>query len=122
MNMETSLKEAMGIEGAIGVALIDYNSGMALGTLTSVKDLDLETIAAGTTDFVRAKMRTLELMRLDEPIEDILVTLITQYHVVRPVTSRTGKGLFLYLMLDKHRGNLALARHRLSRIERDIEV
>ena len=122
MNMEASLKEAMGIEGAIGVALIDYNSGMALGTLTSVKDLDLETIAAGTTDFVRAKMRTLELMRLDEPIEDILVTLSSQYHVIRPVTSRTGKGLFLYLMLDKHRGNLALARHKLGRIEQNIEV
>jgi hypothetical protein len=122
MNMEASLKEAMSIEGAIGVALIDYNSGMPLGTLNSAKDLDLEIIAAGTTDFVRAKMRTLELMRLDEPIEDILVTLVSQYHVIRPVTSRTGKGLFLYLMLDKSRGNLALARHKLGRIEKDLEV
>lgn len=122
MNMETSLKEGMNIEGAIGVALIDYNSGMALGTLTSVKDLDLEIVAAGTTDFVRAKMRTLELMRLDEPIEDILVTLTTQYHVIRPVTSRTGKGLFFYLMLDKHRANLALARHMIGRIESNLEI
>jgi hypothetical protein len=122
MNMETSLKEAMGIEGAIGIALIDYNSGMPLGTLTSVKDLDLEIIAAGTTDFVRAKMRTLELMRLDEAIEDILVTLVSQYHVIRPLTSRSGKGLFLYLMLDKQRANLALARHKLASIERELEV
>jgi hypothetical protein len=122
MNMEASLKEAMGIEGAIGIALIDYNSGMPLGTLTSVKDLDLEIIAAGTTDFVRAKMRTLELMRLDEPIEDILVTLVSQYHVIRPLTSRSGKGLFLYLMLDKSRANLALARHKLTSIERDLEM
>ncbi|GAA0226051.1 hypothetical protein GCM10009539_09140 [Cryptosporangium japonicum] len=122
MNLEASLKEAMNIEGAIGVALIDYNSGMPLGTLTSVSDLDLDIIAAGTTDFVRAKMRTLELMRLEEPIEDILVTLVTQYHVIRPVTSRSGKGLFMYLMLDKSRANLALARHKLTRIERELEV
>jgi hypothetical protein len=122
MNLETSLKEAMNIDGSMGIALIDYNSGMPLGTLTSVNDLDLDIIAAGTTDFVRAKMRTLELMRLDEPIEDILVTLTTQYHVIRPVTSRSGKGLFFYLMLDKKRANLALARHRLARIERDLEV
>ncbi|MFI5955185.1 hypothetical protein [Cryptosporangium sp. NPDC051539] len=122
MNLEASMKEAMNIEGAMGIAVIDYNSGMPLGTLTSVNDLDLDVVAAGTTDFVRAKMRTLELMRLDEPIEDILVTLVSQYHLIRPLTSRNGKGLFLYLMLDKARGNLALARHRLSRIERELEV
>ncbi|GAA3396141.1 hypothetical protein [Cryptosporangium minutisporangium] len=122
MNLEASLKEAMNIEGAMGIALIDYNSGMPLGTLSSVNDLDLDIIAAGTTDFVRAKMRTLELMRLDEPIEDILVTLVSQYHVIRPVTSRSGKGLFFYLMLDKSRANLALARHKLARIERELEM
>jgi predicted regulator of Ras-like GTPase activity (Roadblock/LC7/MglB family) len=122
MNMEASLKELMNIDGAIGAALIDYNSGMALGTLTSIKDLDLEVVAAGTTDFIRAKMRTLELMRLDEPIEDILVTLVSQYHVIRPLTSRTGKGLFLYLMLDKTRANLALARHKITTIERELEM
>jgi predicted regulator of Ras-like GTPase activity (Roadblock/LC7/MglB family) len=122
MNMEASLKELMNIDGAIGAALIDYNSGMALGTLTSIKDLDLEVVAAGTTDFIRAKMRTLELMRLDEPIEDILVTLVSQYHVIRPLTSRTGKGLFLYLMLDKTRADLALARHKITTIERELEM
>ena len=121
-DMDTALKEAMQIEGAIGVALVDYTSGMALGMLGSSNELDLSVAAAGNTDVVRAKMRTLELMRLDEPIEDILVTLVSQYHVIRPVTSRSGKGLFFYLMLDKSRANLALARHKLTRIERELEM
>ena len=52
-DMDTALKEAMQIEGAIGVALVDYTSGMALGTLGSTKELDLTVAAAGNTDVVR---------------------------------------------------------------------
>jgi len=121
-DMETALKELMTIDGAIGVALVDYNSGMALGVLGGSKDLDLTVAAAGNTDVVRAKMRTIEMLNLKDGIEDILITLNNQYHLIRPVTGRSGKGLFLYLALLRSRANLALARHTLSRIEDDLEV
>jgi hypothetical protein len=121
-DMETALKELMTIDGAIGVALVDYNSGMALGVLGGSKDLDLTVAAAGNTDVVRAKMRTIEMLNLKDGIEDILITLNNQYHLIRPVTGRSGKGLFLYLALLRSRANLALARHQLSRIEDDLDV
>ena len=121
-DMETALKELMTIDGAIGVALVDYNSGMALGVLGGSKDLDLTVAAAGNTDVVRAKMRTIEMLNLKDGIEDILITLNNQYHLIRPVTGRSGKGLFLYLALLRSRANLALARHQLGRIEDELEV
>ena len=121
-NVDTALKEAMTIEGSIGVALVDYNSGMALGTLGGTKDFDLNVAAAGNTDVVRAKMRTMEMLNLGDSIEDILITLRHQYHLIRPVQSRSGKGLFLYISLDRGRANLAMARHQLSRVEGDLEV
>ena len=121
-DMETALKELMQIDGAVGVALVDYNSGMALGVLGGSKDLDLTVAAAGNTDVVRAKMRTIEMLNLKDGIEDILITLNNQYHLIRPVTGRSGKGLFLYLALNRQRANLALARHQLLRIEDDLEV
>ena len=121
-NLELSLKECMAIDGAIGVALVDYTSGMTLGTAGGSADLDLSVAAAGNTDVVRAKMRTLELLKLDDGIEDILITLDTQYHLVRPLSSRSGKGLFLYLALLRSRANLAMARHQLRRIENTLEV
>lgn len=121
-DMETALKELMTIDGAIGVALVDYNSGMALGVLGGSKDLDLTVAAAGNTDVVRAKMRTIEMLNLKDGIEDILISLNNQYHLIRPVTGRSGKGLFLYLALLRSRANLALARHQLSRIEDDLDV
>ncbi|WP_433050561.1 hypothetical protein [Dactylosporangium sp. CS-033363] len=121
-DMETALKELMQIDGAVGVALVDYNSGMALGVLGGSKDLDLTVAAAGNTDVVRAKMRTIEMLNLKDGIEDILITLAGQYHLIRPVTGRSGKGLFLYLALNRQRANLALARHQLGRVEDELEV
>ncbi|MFD9033803.1 hypothetical protein ACFVZW_22040 [Streptomyces sp. NPDC059567] len=121
-NTETSLKETMAIEGAIGAALVDYTSGMALGTIGSSKELDLNVAAAGNTDVVRAKVRTMEMLGLKDEIEDILITLGGQYHLLRLLKGRGTNGLFLYLALDKTRANLAMARHQLKRIESDLEV
>ncbi|GAB3007839.1 hypothetical protein GCM10023080_086990 [Streptomyces pseudoechinosporeus] len=121
MNIDTALKEAMAVEGAIGIALVDYESGMSLGTLGGGQGLDLELAAAGNTEVVRAKMRTLASLAMDDVIEDILITLGKQYHLIRPLTSSKGT-LFLYLALDRSRSNLALARHALKRIESGLEV
>jgi hypothetical protein len=64
----------------------------------------------------------MELLNLKEEIEDILITLGTQYHLIRLIRGRNNNGLFLYLALDKDRANLAMARHQLRRIESALEV
>ncbi|GGS11240.1 hypothetical protein GCM10010269_57900 [Streptomyces humidus] len=110
------------VEGALGVAVVDYTSGMALGTLGGGKDLDLNVAAAGNTDVIRAKVRTMEHLGLKGEIEDILITLATQYHLIRLLKGRSGSGLFIYLVLDRSRSNLAMARHQLKRIEAELEV
>ncbi|MFG2119160.1 hypothetical protein [Streptomyces sp. NPDC048710] len=122
-SVEVALKEMMsGIEGALGAAVVDYTSGMALGTLGGGRDLDLTVAAAGNTDVIRAKVRTMEHLGLESQIEDILITLGGQYHLIRLVTGRSGNGLFVYLVIDKARSNLAMARHQLKRIEEQLEV
>ncbi|MBL1285747.1 hypothetical protein B046DRAFT_06200 [Streptomyces sp. LamerLS-316] len=122
-NTEASLKDAMAsIEGTVGVALVDYTSGMALGTLGGGKDFNLEVAAAGNTDVVRAKLRTMEHLGIKDEIEDILITLGAQYHLIRLLKTRGSNGLFLYLVIDKARSNLAMARHQLRKIEAELEV
>jgi len=123
MNIETALKEAMTTEGALGVALVDWESGMTLGALGGGKYLDLEVAAAGNTEVIRAKMRTMEALRLNDSIEDILITLAKQYHVIRLLKSADGsQNMFLYFVLDRGKSNLALARHNLKRIEGELVV
>jgi hypothetical protein len=123
MNMDVALKEAMSIDGAVGVALVDWETGLCLGTLGGGKVLDLNLAAAGNTDVIRSKMRTMESLRLNDQIIDVLITLEKQYHLIRLLKNpRNGSGLFLYLVLERSRANLGLARHHLQRIEGEIVV
>jgi hypothetical protein len=123
MNIDTAMKEAMSIAGAVGVALVDYDSGMSLGALGGGDWLNLEVAAAGNTEVVRAKMRVMTALALNDGIEDILITLHRQYHLIRLLEPAKGSPtLFLYLVLDRERANLALARHYLKRIEADLMV
>ncbi|MEO5876711.1 MAG: hypothetical protein ABIS86_19675 [Streptosporangiaceae bacterium] len=121
MNIETALKEAMTIEGALGASLVDYESGMSLGSVGGGNVLDLEVASAGNTEVVRAKIRTLASLKIDDSIEDILITLTRQYHLIR-LLDRGGSQLFLYLALDRGRANLAMARHSLRRIEGELSI
>ncbi|WP_233226126.1 hypothetical protein [Amycolatopsis sp. CA-126428] len=123
MNIDTALKEAMSISGAVGVALVDYESGMSLGTSGGGEWLDLDVAAAGNTEVVRSKLRVMSSLALNDSIEDILITLHRQYHLIRLLNSVGSRNsLFLYLVLDRDRANLALARHYLKRIETDLQV
>ncbi|WP_254126786.1 hypothetical protein [Aquihabitans sp. G128] len=120
--LEIALKEAMEITGAVGVAIVDYDSGMMLGSSGGGPQLDLEVAAAGNTEVVRAKMATMRQLGLDDTIEDILITLGTQYHLIRLVTSNKGTGLFFYLALSKSQSNLAMARRQLAAIEAELTL
>lgn len=120
--MDVTLKDALQIDGAIAAAIVDHTSGMALGTAGGDRDFDVAVAAAANADVLRAKYRAMEMLGLTERIEDVLVTLGSQYHLIRPVTARSGKGLLIYLALHRDKANLALARHRLRIIEQSLEI
>lgn len=121
MDIETMLKEAMTIDGALGAALVDGESGMMLGSAGGGRDLDLEVAAAGSTEVLRAKVRTLAALGITEEIEDILITLVRQYHLMRLLPGGDG-ALFIYLAMDRSRANLALARRRLRELARSLDL
>jgi hypothetical protein len=101
-----SLKELLRLDGAMCAALVDANSGMMLGSAGT--GLDLELAAAGNTEVVRAKLRTMKSLGLNDGIDDILISLSKQYHIIRPVQAKPG--IFMYLVLDRAKANLAMAR------------
>ena len=112
-SVSDSLKDLLKLDGAMCAALVDANSGMMLGSAGT--GLDLELAAAGNTEVVRAKMKTMKNLGLPDTIEDILITLSKQYHIIRPLAAKAG--IFIYLVLDKSKSNLALARRGCQEVE-----
>jgi len=117
-NIQQSLVELMKCNGALCAALVDYNSGMILGQ--EGNGVDMELAAAGNTEVMRAKIKTMQSLGLQDAIEDILITLGKQYHILRPLHTHTD--LFIYLVLDKAHANLALARRQVHDVENTLEV
>jgi hypothetical protein len=117
-NINDGLAKLLDVDGALCAAVVDANSGMLLGKAGSGLDLDLA--AAGNTEVVRAKMKTMKSLGLSDVIEDILITLGKQYHIIRPVAAKAG--LFIYPVLDKAKSNLALARRAAQDVESGLQV
>jgi hypothetical protein len=119
MNVKDGLAQIMDLDGCLGCCIVDSNSGMILGSAGGGA-LDIEIAAAGNTEVLRAERKTIKLLGLGDSIEDILITMGRQYHVFRPLTQDAA--LFVYAVLDKQRANLALARHRVSSIEKELTI
>src|ERR1700681_2203203 len=111
-----ALRILLQTDGAMCSALVDANSGMMLGSAGS--GMDLELAAAGNTEVVRSKMKTMKSLGLNDSIEDILITLGKQYHIIRPVRAKTG--IFIYLVLDRSKANLAMARRACQESESSL--
>ena len=119
--LDTSLQELLSIEGATGAALVDISSGMALASGGS-PGFDLTVAAAGNSNVVRAKLKTMNDLGLDGNIEDIMITISSQYHLINVLNTSETTGLFVYLVLDRNTANLALARHKLNTIASRISL
>ena len=117
LNAESALNRALDIDGASAAMIVDYNSGMSLGSMGG--GIDLDVAAAGNTQVVRAKMDTISELGLEESIEDMLITLNDAYHVIRPLPNST---LFFYLVLDRRHANLAMARYKLTSIVNELVI
>lgn len=97
MDYEKAVSDMLNIDGAIAAAVVDFASGMLLAGGGSPA-VDLEIAAAGNTEVMRAKMKTMKMLNLQDIIDDILISLGTQYHLIRPLSKH--EGLFLYIVLD----------------------
>jgi predicted regulator of Ras-like GTPase activity (Roadblock/LC7/MglB family) len=116
--IKQTLDELMTADGAMCAAVVDATSGMMLGSAGS--GVDLEVAAAGNSEVMRAKNKTMRQLGLNDVIEDILITLGKQYHLIRP--SSRKEGVFVYFVLDRSKSNLALARRKLQDVDKELSI
>ena len=91
----------------LAVAVVETETGMPLASHTNISDFDIETAAAYNTEVVKAKLKAIHALKLNQTVQDILLTLTDQLHLLR--LSADGQK-FLYLAVNSRDTNLAQAR------------
>ncbi|MEV5874519.1 hypothetical protein AB0L75_09875 [Streptomyces sp. NPDC052101] len=115
--IDECLLEAMRLPGARGAALVDWTSGLALGTVGEAPGGDHETTATEAAELARmAAEHGAFAVHGDghPPVEDVIVSNHDSYHLLRFVDTTFDSSVFLHLWLGREEGNLALARIRLG--------
>ena len=115
-SLNESLEDLIDFDGAMCVALVDSESGMILGRAGTGVDLDLA--AAGASVMLRARRATIKTLGLPDEIEDLLVTLTTQLQIIRPLAQNPA--VFLYLVVDRAKTSLAMARFKATEADGKI--
>jgi predicted regulator of Ras-like GTPase activity (Roadblock/LC7/MglB family) len=108
------LSAAADIEGFVAACLVDSDSGLMLAS-EGGGQIDMEAAAALNTQVVKAKLQAMELLGSDERVEEILIGMGKQIHLIRPLERMPE--VFLYLVLEKRVGNLGLERRKAKTIE-----
>ncbi|MDN0197873.1 hypothetical protein [Streptomyces sp. S.PNR 29] len=120
--IDESLLEAMRLPGARGASLVDWISGLTLGAVGDAPGGDAEATAAETAELARLAAESNALAPAEggaasgkePPVQDVIITNADSYHLLRFIGTAFDSTVFLHLWLDRHDGNLALARIRLA--------
>ncbi len=117
---QEKLSKIATLDGFLSVCVVDSNSGRVLLSEGDGDTINLDLAAASNTDVVRAERKTIASLGLKDEVGDILITLGKEYHLIRPLSNK--ENLFFYLVLDRDRGNLAMARFVLSDVEKTVVI
>ncbi|MEX8508448.1 MAG: roadblock/LC7 domain-containing protein [Leptothrix ochracea] len=106
------------LDGFIAAALVDSTSGMMFESMVN-GSFPIEAAAGANTQVVQAKLKAMKAVGIgNDHIEDILITLGTQYHLIRPL--QINNEIFIYIAIDRNHGNLAMARMEMRKLDQSI--
>ncbi len=117
-SLEGVLEKLLSFDGAMCVAVVDSETGMILGKAGSGVDLDLA--AAGASVILRARLASIKALGGDERIEDVLISLTSQVQIIHPLPRNPT--IFTYLIGDKARSSLAMARFKAAEADLQIQL
>jgi hypothetical protein len=117
-SLESVLEKLLAFDGSIGVALVDSESGMVLGEAGSVDNLGLS--AAGASVILRARLATNKALGINEKIDDVLISLSSQVQIIHPLANNPK--FFVYMIGDKSKSSLAMARYKATEADQHIQL
>jgi hypothetical protein len=106
------------INGFIAVAVTEIETGLSYGTLTADPSFDPDLASAYNLEVVKAKINAIESLGLKEDIQDILITLTHQIHII---DISPNKKFMIYLAADSAKANLGMTRGILRKYKVELE-
>ena len=110
--LESIAKIEADVNGVIATAAVDLESGMTLAAKTNRAEFDLGVASAYNSELVKQKMKIMRALNLKCDLEDMLLTLSDQIHLIRILPGNTS---FLYLAADRGSTNLAILRSAVAK-------
>ena len=108
---QTLTRIAGEIVGFIGASIVDLESGKTLAVRTTSPDFDLNAASAFESEMVRYEIKAMKALNLKSTLEDILLTLSDQIHLIKIVSDKS----FIYLAADRSLTNLAIVRSTVAK-------
>lgn len=116
--LEDVLEKLLSFDGAMCVAVVDSESGMILGQAGS--GINIELAAAGASVMLRARLRSIKDLGVEEKIDDILISLTSQVQIIHPLPRNPS--VFTYIIGDKAKSSLAMARYKAAEADLLIQL
>jgi hypothetical protein len=110
--LESIAKIEADVNGVIATAAVDLESGMTLAAKTNRPEFDLGVASAYNSELVKQKMKIMRALNLKCDLEDMLLTLSDQIHLIKILP---GNASFLYLAADRGSTNLAILRSAVAK-------
>jgi len=110
--MEAITKIEGDVNGVIATAIVDLESGMTLASKTNRSEFDLTVASAYNSELVKQKLKIMQALNLKSKLEDMLLTLSDQLHLIKIFPSGAA---FLYLAADRNATNLAILRNAVNK-------
>jgi hypothetical protein len=117
-SLEEVLEKLLSFDGAMCVAVVDSETGMILGSAGS--GIEIEPAAAGASVILRARLASTKALGANEKIDDLLISLTTQVQIIHPL--RNNPSIFIYLIGDKSKASLAMARYKATEADLQIQL
>ncbi|WP_309713704.1 hypothetical protein [Pseudolysinimonas sp.] len=117
-SLDGVLAKLLSFDGAMCVAVVDSETGMILGKAGSGVDIDLA--AAGASVILRARLGSIKALGGDEQIDDVLISLTSQVQIIHPLPRNPT--IFTYLIGDKAKSSLAMARYKAAEADLQIQL
>jgi predicted regulator of Ras-like GTPase activity (Roadblock/LC7/MglB family) len=116
---QQALASMAAVDGLLGCAVVDSTNGLVLARENrGDSGVDLDLAAAACAQVLRTHRQAARSMGMGEQLDEIIASSGQRQQIIRALSRHPD--LFLVMLLDRQRTNLALARYHLMDLERGL--